>query len=54
MPAEVIRFPFKEDTLGGIFQALMEIGEVVEIDQATEETPSITSPHCGKTFPDEK
>ena len=50
MPDKVIELPSEKDDLNEIFDALMEIGEVVENAQALKKIRSITCPHCGTTF----
>jgi len=50
MSEELNERPSEKDDLNEIFDALMEIGEVVENAQALKKIRSITCPHCGTTF----
>jgi len=50
MSDKVIEVPSEKDDLNEIFDALMEIGEVIENAQPLKKTRSLICPHCGKTF----
>ena len=50
MSDKVIEVPREKDDLNELFDALMEIGEVIENAHPLNKTHSISCPHCGKTF----
>ena len=50
MSEELNELPSEKDDLNEIFDALMEIGEVIENAHPLNKNHSIICPHCGKTF----
>ena len=51
MPDEMIQTPVKTDAMDEIFQALSQIGEVVENEERKEKKHPIICPNCGQKIP---